>query len=310
MTRMGLLLLQDRDKFVSFDTRDQSDDTFYAVTSWCRYVNATDDGQMEADFYPLLANYSLHYFTAGARSLGFGGTPASPNIGGGVPYWNESLNLLWNPNLEHSRLGSYWSAYGALANALAAESFRCLAESATRLQRPATELQMWESLRAAVLLGIDQALTFSGEAETGGDKIYAELRGHPNDFSEDRGEVSFSPLLWGMSWVNIAPVVLGLSSASSAVLLGRTRTSQGRADHDNADDALHAVVGLDAARMDATFRTYRRRGSFQWVNADPATTALVPTTHVNASAFTRPPPQTPDPSPCLLYTSPSPRDRG
>ncbi len=70
--------IQARDKFVSFDTLDQSDDTFYAVSSWCRYVNATGDAAMEADFYELLANYSLHYFAPGARSLGFGGTPDAP----------------------------------------------------------------------------------------------------------------------------------------------------------------------------------------------------------------------------------------
>ena len=39
----------------------------------------------------------------GARSLGYGGTAAKPQYGGGVLYWNQSLGLLWNPNLEHSR---------------------------------------------------------------------------------------------------------------------------------------------------------------------------------------------------------------
>ncbi len=29
---------QAKDTFVSFDTRDQTDDTFYAVTAWCRCV--------------------------------------------------------------------------------------------------------------------------------------------------------------------------------------------------------------------------------------------------------------------------------
>ena len=54
---------------------------------------------MEADFYPLLRNYTLHYLAPGARSLGFGGTPQAPNIGGNVSYWNSSLSLVWNPNL-------------------------------------------------------------------------------------------------------------------------------------------------------------------------------------------------------------------
>ena len=72
-------------------------------------------------------NYTLHYLAAGARSLGRGGTPSAPQHGGGVLYWNESLGLLWNANLEHSRLGSYWSCYDALTNSFAAEGLRVLA---------------------------------------------------------------------------------------------------------------------------------------------------------------------------------------
>ena len=52
--------------------------------------------------------------------IGQGGTPQKPAKGGGVPYWNDSLSLVWNANLEHSRLGSYWSCYDQLSNSFAA----------------------------------------------------------------------------------------------------------------------------------------------------------------------------------------------
>jgi hypothetical protein len=74
-----------------------------------RYVQLSGDAALQADFYGLLRNYSLHFLAHGARSLGQGGTPGQPAYGGGVLFWNESLSLLWNANLEHSRLGSYWS---------------------------------------------------------------------------------------------------------------------------------------------------------------------------------------------------------
>lgn len=94
---------------VSCDLRDQTDDSFYLIAAWGLYVNRTKDYAMEELYYPLLKGYSKHYLAPGARSFGFGGVdPSKPHIGGGVLYWNDSLSLLWNPNLEHSRLGSYW----------------------------------------------------------------------------------------------------------------------------------------------------------------------------------------------------------
>ena len=46
---------------------------------------------------------------------------------------------------------------------------------------------------------------------------------------EDRGEVGYSPYLWGLSYENIVPVVLGLSVIGSS-------------------DAPVATVGLDEVR--------------------------------------------------------------
>ena len=69
-------------KIVGFDSVDQTDDTFYLIAAWGRYVQLAGDAALQADFYGLLRNYSLHYLAAGARSLGEGGTPAAPAYGG------------------------------------------------------------------------------------------------------------------------------------------------------------------------------------------------------------------------------------
>ena len=167
---------QNLTKIEGFDTTDQTDGTFYLITAWGRYTQlAGDDGvAMTTEFYPLLRSYALHYLAPGAKSFG------RPPIGGNVTYWNETLLLLWNPNLEHSRLGSYWSAYDALTNAFAAEGLRCLSEAAGRLGvraahaaaddgdrssvgRYAEDAAMWDELRRRVLHGLGTSLSFRAQ---------------------------------------------------------------------------------------------------------------------------------------------------
>ena len=167
-------------QIVSFDTIDQTDDTFYLIAAYGLYLQRTGDAKLRADFYGLLKNYTLHYFSHGARSLGGGGgSPQHPGKGGGVLYWNDSLSLVWNPNLEHSRLGSYWSCYDQLTNSFAAEGLRALADAATALGHTA-DAALWKGWRDKVLHGIDTSLTYADEIGTGGKPIYGELRGHEN----------------------------------------------------------------------------------------------------------------------------------
>lgn len=291
-------------EIVSFDKIDQTDDTFYLIAAYGRYCEVTGDAKLRADFYDLLKNYTLHYLAPGARSLGKGGTVSQPATGGGVLYWNASLSLLWNANLEHSRLGSYWSCYDQLTNSFAAEGLRVLAVAAKSLGKTA-DATLWEGWRKKILHGIDTALTYSNPLQTGGASIYGELRGHENSFKEDKGEVGYSPLLWGMSYENYVPVVMGLS-----VIGGNTSSNTGTAPQSHAlsvpvpptsSDALQAL-GLDEGRLDRTWETYRRLASFQWVTTDPENSAFVSMTHVNSSGFTDPPapygPPAPPPTPC------------
>ena len=57
-------------QIISFDSIDQTDDTFYLIAAWGRYIEQTSDTRLRDDFYVLLKNYTLHYFAPGARSLG------------------------------------------------------------------------------------------------------------------------------------------------------------------------------------------------------------------------------------------------
>ena len=52
----------------------------------------TGDTSLEADFFHTLKTYMDFYFPAGAPSVSTTGTP----------YWNETMGLLWTPNLYAS----------------------------------------------------------------------------------------------------------------------------------------------------------------------------------------------------------------
>jgi hypothetical protein len=108
----------------------------------------------------------------------------------------------------------------------------------------------------------------------GGDSVYGELRGHENGFHEDKGTVGYSPFLEGLSYENVLPAVIALS------VIGANGTDP--------EDAATAL-GLDVARLDATWRMLRRDGSFQWINQDASLSAFLPTTHINATGLTDPP---------------------
>jgi hypothetical protein len=92
-----------------------------------------------------------------------------------VPYFNATLGLLFNPNLEHSRLGHYWSTFDVLTNAFAAEALRTMAGLAARLGRP--QAARWAALQAEVVAGTARSLGYAGANDTRGAPVYAELIG-------------------------------------------------------------------------------------------------------------------------------------
>lgn len=184
-------------------------------------------------------------------------TPPNP------PFFNSSLNLTWNPALEHSRDGRYWSSYDLMGNMFAEEGLRLMTAAATRAFDDHSA-GTFRAYRKLLQSGINTSLAKDVRGDGSGDvPIYAELR--------PVGPGTISPsddLLWGMSWVNLAAVPSHASLFSA------------REDHSES-------VWLDPARMDATMKAYRRMGYFVWMTgADTnfsAPAAEMPFTHINAS---------------------------
>ena len=86
-------------RIVALDMADQTDGTMHLAAVFARYVGASGDTAFGQKYFPVVARLLNHYVAPGAAAAG------------GVPYFNQSLRLLFNPNLEHSRLGHYWSTF-------------------------------------------------------------------------------------------------------------------------------------------------------------------------------------------------------
>eukprot|EP00047_Mylnosiga_fluctuans_P011269 m.20350 g.20350 ORF g.20350 m.20350 type:complete len:544 (-) comp3523_c0_seq2:106-1737(-) len=256
LTSVPHVLLGGPDNVTGFDMVDQPDGAYSLIISWAEYITRTGDTAMLADFYPLVSRFLDRYCADGA-------TYANTTI----PYFNATLQLLWNPNLEHSRAGHYWSCYDVLTNQFAVEALRRMAAFATA-RGDVTTAARWQALRRRVLAGIAQALSYSSANETLGQTVYAELRGHWHEWG-GAIIVDPAPLLWGISWVNIGPV----AAVGPAIM------------RPDAPESLESV-GLSATIMDATFDAYRRLASFFW-EADAYSTQA-PQTHINASTLTDP----------------------
>lgn len=264
-------------KIVGVSANEETDGAFYVIAGWGRVVAITGDASLERDFYATLKTYMAYYFTPGAASAG------------GVPYWNETLGLLWTPMLEHSRLTRGWSAYDSLTNSFAIEAIRYMIQAAER-QEPASParaamVQSWAAYREKIVASLDTgALSYAG-VETGEAKIYAELLGHVNGYPGLPVGNTDMPRLFGMSWVQLAVLNCLLSNLSSAGGDAPLVPAEG--------------LGISPATLDNTFRTYATSGSFLWQNADIERSALVQTTNVNASRLRSPPyrPAGPPPPP-------------
>ena len=183
-------------KIIGVDANEETDGGFYVIAAWGRVVAVTGDTSLEKDFFRTLSTYMDFYFPAGPPAISSTGTA----------YWNESMGLLWTPNLEHSRLTKMWSAYDSLTNSFAVEGMRYMIGAAQRQKAPIATIARWTSYRDKIIGGLGSSLAYSG-VETAGRSIYAEFRGHVNGYGADSNRQNWdlddpAPLIFGMSWVS------------------------------------------------------------------------------------------------------------
>lgn len=256
-------------EIIGVDTNEETDGAFYVIGAWGRVIAITGDLELEKDFYTTLKTYMSYYLSPGAVSTI------------GVPYFNASLGLLWTPHLEHSRLTKMWAAYDSLTNSFAIEALRYMITAAKR-QEPGNPkvAKVWDTYRQKLITGLDTSLTYKG-IETGNKDIYAELLGHVDGYGPLARDPA--PLLFGMSWVQLATINAALSNLS------------------NAGGSVPLIpiedLGISFDKLDHTFETYSRSGSFLWINADESLSALVQTTNVNSSRLRSPPYRSHPPAP-------------
>eukprot|EP01043_Picozoa_sp_COSAG02_P028280 COSAG02_NODE_1708_length_11229_cov_14.784097_1_plen_723_part_00 len=162
-----------------------------------------------------------------------------------TPFFNTTLNLIYNPALEHSRDYHYWSDYDLISNVFAEEALRMMGYAAVRAN-DTESAAAFRAFRTRLQTGINTSLSHvvgDGGADNVNTPIYAELR--------PRGPGGISPsteFVWGMSWVNLSPVPAYQIALSTR--LDSTVPTTGTA--------------LDPERMDATVLAYRRQGFFVW----------------------------------------------
>ena len=237
---------------------EQVDGSFHLIVAWARYCALNPEDEAMFAHYQLLKNWTLRY------SVPI--DPSTPPSATAPQFFNSSLGLIFNPNLEHSRDGHYWPAYDLIANVFAEEALRLMISAAERAQ-DSDGARRFRTFRAKLQSGLRRSLSKDVD---GAGSIYAELRPRgPGGILPDDPSTP-DEFVWGMSWVNLAPI-----PAYAAAFSARNES--------------HATA-LDSSKMGATLTAYRRLGFFVWEPAtgDNRTGAEIALTHLNASTHGRP----------------------
>eukprot|EP01062_Namystynia_karyoxenos_P051544 TRINITY_DN40541_c0_g1_i1.p1 TRINITY_DN40541_c0_g1~~TRINITY_DN40541_c0_g1_i1.p1 ORF type:complete len:972 (+),score=217.24 TRINITY_DN40541_c0_g1_i1:56-2917(+) len=160
-------------------TVDQPDSAFHLVVTWGRYLQASGDEEMARLGWSVLRPLFDQY-------LPLPGLPPPK-------HWSERLRLIWNPNLEHSRLSIFLSTYDMLTNAWAVEACRWMAWAAEDVLKVGGRVAAdYRAVQSIITEGIDASLS----ADVDGEKVYGELRYHDSP----------DELVTGFSFVNTAPI--------------------------------------------------------------------------------------------------------
>lgn len=154
----------------------QTDANYMLIHAWAMYVNAGGQNirtdEFIKDSYPIICKFADFFIDD-------------------QQYYNEDLNLILNPSLEHSRLGRYWIAYDLITNVFASQAFYelgMIAEEFNDYERSNKYFTYSKSIKR----GIEENLV----TEFDGKKIYGEF------YDVEDGMKFYK----GISWVNLAPV--------------------------------------------------------------------------------------------------------
>lgn len=164
-----------RSKIGYIDNNMQTDTNYMLIHAWVQYVNCNKGTKEDKDFikqsYPIIAQFANYYLDNG--------------------YFNEKLNLLRNPALEHSREGRMWNAYDLLTNVFASQALYELSDIASKLNDKSSSYK-WLNASKQITNGINNNFI----TKVDGVDIYAEL------YDIDDG----MKFVKGISWINWAPM--------------------------------------------------------------------------------------------------------
>ncbi len=170
----GFEALTSKVKLISNYT--QTDANYMLLHAFALFASRTDLTAEEQDFvkraFPTVKTFANYYLDKG-------------------DHYNEKMNLLFNPSLEHSRKIRYWQSYDLLTNVFASQALYELSPIAKALGDGETA-DKWSKYASKIEQGIKENLI----TEVDGKKIYGE-------FYDAEDNMKFYP---GISWVNLAPV--------------------------------------------------------------------------------------------------------
>lgn len=201
---------------------DQTDGNYHVVNYWAKYISQTRDVAMEGDFYELVKSFA--------------------NSDLNSRFYSTRYELLWNPDLEHSREGIYEHTYDLICNIFAAEALRSMIPIAQHRGDVASATQ-WTKYLKYINNGI-AGPKGTLKAMRDGLEVYREellYGGYPSSIETvSQPSLAIEPTqnIWGISWVNLSPVAVG---------------------------EINSPV-IDKNLLRNTLKVYQRQGSFMWGN--------------------------------------------
>lgn len=202
---------------------DQTDGNYHVVNYWAKYLSQTGDVALGGDFYELIKSFA--------------------NSDLNSKFYSSNYELLWNPNLEHSREPIYEHTYDLISNIFAAEALRSMIPIA-QCRGDIASAAEWTKYLNYLRDGIAGHKATLKTLRDGLEMYREELLygGYPSRYYSIETVSQPSPAtqptqnIWGISWVNLSPVAVG--EISSPV--------------------------IDKTMLHNTLKVYERQGSFMW----------------------------------------------